>query len=85
MKYSHYLALVGSVSAVHINQIDVPAACTYQKSEDGLSCDTLQNPCNEAFAKPVLEKCPDRKVEGGRRETPPSMLASKKVMPPCQW
>ena len=83
MKYSHYLALIGSINAVHIHQIDAPAECTYQLSEDGLSCDTLNNPCHEGFAKPVLEKCPGRKAEGGRLESPPAMLAAKKLMPVC--
>ena len=57
MKYTTYLALIGSAASIKIAE---KPECEYHKSEDGLSCDQIQSPCVVNYPAPILEKCPPR-------------------------
>jgi hypothetical protein len=57
MKYTTYLALIGSAASVKIAEMP---ECEYHKSEDGLSCDKIQSPCVVNYPAPILEKCAPR-------------------------
>jgi hypothetical protein len=53
-----------------------PPVCSYQKSEDGSSCDKIVVPCQESGEVPPLNGCPARTIESSRKAEAP--IAAKK-------
>ena len=59
--------------------------CQWQKSEDGLSCDVVQMPCDEEKTeKPPLKGCPPRMIDSSRTADAPKALAQGPYKT-CQW
>lgn len=50
-----------------------PPVCSYQKSEDGTSCDKVITPCQESGEVPPLNGCPSRGVESSRKAEAPKV------------
>ena len=51
-----------------------PPVCSYQKSEDGSSCDKVVVPCQESGEVPPLKGCPKRSIDSSRNAEAPKAV-----------
>ena len=72
MKFFALVALVATASAIKIQDpFGLTPECEYHKSEDGLSCVTVQKNCHSTTAVPVMEKCPEIPKPSEKTDTAP--------------